>query len=124
ELLQEAAMPVISKDVDEVRDLVEGNLTPTTYLSEASRLFKVQEATVPAGIRKYRLGERNAKPEQVPVIGYLPHGRGFRAVAERALDMYCAHWNDRQQLQGEPLKLEWSNHPESVNKISFNVILR
>lgn len=124
ELLQEAAMPVISEEVDEVRELVEGNLTPTTYLSQATQLFRVQEATIPAGIRKYRLGERNAKQASAPVIGYLPHRRGFRAIDERALDAYCKHWNDRQELQGEPLKLEWSNHPEDVNKISFNVILR
>ena len=125
ELLSEsAAMPIISEEADEVRDLVEGNLTPTTFISEANRLFRVQESTIPAGIRKHRLGERNAKVETIPVIGRLPHGRGFRAIDERALDAYCKHWNDRQQLQGEPLKLEWSNHPEDINKISFNVILR
>ena len=124
ELLQESAMPVISMDVDPVRELVEGNLTPSTYLDEASQLFKVQEATVPPGIRKHRLGERNARSSTVPVIGRLPHGEGFRAIDERALDLYCSHWNDRQQLQGEPLKLEWSNHPDDVNKVSFSVILR
>lgn len=124
ELLQEAAMPVISEDVDEVRELLEGNLTPTTYLSQASQLFRIQEATIPAGIRKHRLGERNARQASAPVIGYLPHRGAFRAVDERALDQYCKHWNDRQELQGEPLKLEWSNHPEAINKISFNVVLR
>ena len=123
-LSESVAMPVISLDVDPVRELVEGNLTPSTYLDEANMLFKVQEATVPPGIRKHRLGERNARSSTVPVIGRLPHTEGFRAVDERALDMYCSHWNDRQQLQGEPLKLEWSNHPDDVNKVSFSVILR
>lgn len=123
-LSESAAMPVISLDVDLVRELVEGNLTPSTYIDEANMLFKVQEATVPPGIRKHRLGERNARSSTVPVIARLPHNEGFRAVDERALDMYCKHWNDRQQLQGEPLKLEWSNHPDQVGKVSFNVILR
>lgn len=125
ELLTEtAAMPVISEETDPVRELVEGNLTPSTFIDEATRLFRVQSSTVPAGIRKHRLGERNARQEQVPVVGYLPHGRDFRAIDERALDAFCKHWNDRQQLQGEPLKLEWSNHPDQVGKVSFHVILR
>jgi hypothetical protein len=125
ELLSEtAAMPVISDDVDSVRALVEGNLSSSTYIDRANTLFCVQHATIPAGIRKYRLGERNARAEMVPTVGKLPLGHGFRAIDERALDLYCKHWNDRQQLQGEPLKLEWSNHPDNANKISFNVILR
>jgi hypothetical protein len=124
ELLQESAMPIIDTDVDPVRELVEGNLTPTTFLSKANRLFQVKEATVPPGIRKHRLGERSSKQETIPVVGRLPHAQGFRGVDERALDMYCRHWNDRQQLRGEPLKLEWSNHPDEIGKVSFNVILR
>lgn len=125
ELLTEtAAMPVISEETDPVRELVEGNLTPSTFIDEANRLFRVQESMLPAGIRKHRLGERSARVTHVPVIARLPHGQSFRAIDERALDLYCKHWNDRQQLQGEPLKLEWSNHPGEVGKVSFNVILR
>lgn len=124
ELLSEAAMPIISEESDPVRDLLEGNLTPQGYIDEASRLFRVQEATMPAAHRKYRLGERNARSTSVPVIGRLPHRNGFRALDERALDAYCKNWNERQQLQGEPLRLEWSTHPDEVGKISFNVVLR
>ncbi len=123
-LLQESAMPVISTDVDPVRELVEGNLTPSTYIDEANMLFKVKESTLPSGIRKHRLGERNARSTTVPCVARLPHNEGFRAIDERALDVYCRHWNDRQELQGEPLKLEWSNHPDLIGKVSFNVILR
>lgn len=125
ELLSEtAAMPVISEETDPVRELVEGNLTPVTFIDKANRLFRVQESMLPAGIRKHRLGEHSAQVTRVPVVARLPHGRGFRAIDERALDLYCKHWNERQQLRGEPLKLEWSNHPGEGGKISFNVILR
>lgn len=124
ELLSEAAMPVISIDDDPVRDLVEGKLSPATFIDEANALFRVQESTVPPGIRKHRLGERNARWSTVPVIGRLPHNNGFRAIDERALDMYCEAWNSRQQLQGEPMRLEWSTHPDQVGKVSFNVVLR
>ena len=123
ELLQESAMPLIGLDVDPVRELLEGNLTPSTYIDEANQLFRVQESTIPATIRKHRLGERYTETK-MPVIGRLPHGQSFRAIDERALDVYCKNWNDRQQLHGEPLKLEWSTHPEQVGKISFNVTLR
>lgn len=124
ELLQESAMPIINLDVDPVRKLVEGNLTPSTYLDEAKSLFRVQEASVPPGIRKHCLGERNAHSSTFPVVGYLPHGGSFRAIDERAMDLYCRYWNDRQEMQGEPLKLGWSNHPDQVDKVSFSVILR
>lgn len=125
ETLSEAvAMPLINLDADPVRELFEGGLSPSTYISEANSLFRIQEATVPKGIRKHRLGENNAQAMTMPVIGYLPHRNGFRSIDERVLDAYCKHWSDRQALQGEPLKLEWSNHPDDVNKISFNATLR
>jgi|SRR6478736_569401 len=125
ETLSEAvAMPLISLEIDPIRELLEGGLSPSTYISQANSLFRIREAIVPKGIRKHRLGESNAQSSMMPVIGYLPHRSGFRALDERALDTYCKHWSERQALQGEPLRLEWSNHPDDVNKISFNAILR
>lgn len=124
ELMSEAVMPIIEDVVDPVRDLVEGTLTPATFVEEANKLFKVREATLPPGIRKHRLGESDRHTQTIPVVGYLPHGAGFRELDERALDMYCEAWNGRQALQGEPLRLEWSTHPDQVGKVSFNVVLR
>ncbi len=123
-LMSEAAMPIISEETDPVRDLVESNLTPSGFIDEAHKLFRIREATMPASHRKYRLGESGAQSTLVPVIGRLPHREGFRAIDERALDTYCKHWNDRQQLNGEPLRLEWSTHPDEVGKVSFSAILR
>ncbi len=123
-LSETIAMPLISLETDPVRELHEGNLTPSTYISQVNSLFRIREAIVPKGIRKHRLGENNAQSSTMPVIGYLPHRNGFRALDERVLDTYCKHWSDRQALQGEPLRLEWSNHPDAANKISFNAILR
>jgi hypothetical protein len=124
ELIRESTIPTLNFDVDPVLELVEGNLTPATYLDEAKVLFRIQESTIPPGIRKHRLGERNARWTSAPVIGKLPHGGSFRSIDEKALDMYCEAWNGRQMHEGEPLRLEWSTHPGEVGKVSFNVTLR
>ena len=109
---------------DPMYDLVESNLTGEQFIETAKRLFKIQEGMLPLGIRKYRLGEGSARQTAVPVIGMLPHKFGFRAVDERALDIFCEHWTKRQQIAGEPLRLEWTNHPTDANKIGFTCILK
>lgn len=124
ELLAEGVIPDMNEETDPVYELVEGNLTGEQFLSAASKLFKIQEGMLPLGIRKYRLGEGNARQTVIPVIGVLPHRQGFRAVDERALDMFCEHWTKRQQLNGEPLRLEWTNHPTDMNKIGFTCVLK
>ena len=124
EMLKEGMLPDIVEEVDPVLELVHSNLTSEQYVEQASRLFRVQESMLPLGIRKYRLGEGNARQTKVPCIGMLPHGGGFSATDERALDMFCSHWTARQAIAGEPLKLEWTNHPSDMNKIGFTVLLK
>jgi hypothetical protein len=124
ELLVEQTLPVLDETVDEVSDLLASNATSSEYIDRANKIFTVRESTLPAAIKKHRLGEENNRLEQVPMVGRLPHARGFRAIDERALDLYCKYWNDRQMLRGEPLKLEWSCHPDEVGKVSFSTILR
>lgn len=114
----------LEEDRDTVAELLESGLTPSEYLSQANSLFNIKESTLPPGIRKYKLAEGQATSMRVPCVGRLPGGTGFRSVDERALDAYCRHWTDRQALQGEPLRLEWSTHPDEVGKFSFNVVLR
>lgn len=109
---------------DSVEKLVESNLTPEQYLQSISNLFCVQESMLPIGIRKYRLGEGNARQVLVPCVGTLPHAKGLRSIDECALDTFCEYWSRKQALAGEPLRLEWSNHPEDVNKISFSCSLK
>jgi hypothetical protein len=124
EELEESVMPSIEFDVDQVRGLVEGNLTPATFIDSANELFDIRESSIPSAIRKYCLSEHTVKNGKVPVIGQLPHNGEFRSIDERALDMYCEAWNAHQSLVGEPLRIEWSTHPERIGKISFNVSLR
>jgi hypothetical protein len=122
--LQEGALPDLSEDADPVLDLLQGGLTSEQYCEQANKLFRIQESMLPLGIRKYRLGEGNAKQTLVPCIGMLPHKFGFRSIDERALDSFCEHWTKRQQMMGEPLRLEWTNHPSDVNKIGFTCVLK
>jgi hypothetical protein len=124
ENLAEGVLPDLSEDVDPVRDMVEGRLTGEQFIEQASKVFKVQQSMLPLGIRKYRLGEGSARQTLVPCIGMLPHQHGFRAIDERALDAFCEHWSKRQQMAGEPLRLEWTTHPTDVNKIGFTCILK
>jgi len=123
ELLVESSLPDFVEESDPVRELVESALTPQGYIDEANKLFGIKESTLPAAIKKYRpnVAQRMAT---VPVIGKLPHDRGFRAIDERALDLYTKHWNDRQAVKGEPLKIDWNCHPDAVGKIGFQTILK
>lgn len=124
EMMSEAAMPIISEEIDPVQALFESNASPQDYVTTANVLFKVQEADIPSAIKKHRLGEQNNRSEKIPVIAYLPHNAGFRSIDERALDRYCESWNTRQSHRGEPLVLEWSGHPGAIGKVSFNVTLK
>jgi hypothetical protein len=110
---------------DPVEELMEAGLSPSEYIAEANKMFQVRESMLPQAIKKFRIGEHAlVKSQTVPVKAKLTHGSSPRALDERALDLYCKHWNDHQALSGEPIKLEWSVHPESPNIISFNAILR
>jgi hypothetical protein len=122
--LNEGLLPEYVEEVDPVQTLVEAGLTNEQFVEEASKLFKIQQSLLPLGIRKHRLGEGNARQMLVPCIGTLPAKGGFRAVDERALDMFCEAWSKRQAIQGEPLRLEWVNHPTDINKVGFTCILK
>ena len=124
EMIEEGALPDLVEAVDPVQELVHAGLTAEGYVSAAQKLFKVEESMLPMGIRKYRLGEGNARQTMVPCVGTLPHGGGFRAVDERALDVFCESWSRRQQRAGEPLRLQWSTHPSEVGRISFSCSLQ
>jgi len=124
ELIEEGRMPEFKEAVDEVWSLVEGGLTRDQYLEKATRVFQIQESLMPLGIRKYRLGEGNAKQTFVPCVGWLPHHGSFRPVDERALDVFCENWNRRQAQAGEPMRLDWTVHPSDQGKVGFTCILK
>ena len=122
--LCEGMMPEVVDEIDPVTELVLGAFTGEQYVSHAMKLFRVQEATLPMAIRKWRMAEGSARQTMVPCIGMLPHKDGFRSIDERALDMFCEAWTHQQALVGEPFRLEWVGHPSDVNKIGFTCILK
>ena len=124
EMLEEGVLPQVIPDADPVREFVEAGLSDEALLERGTKLFRVQEAMLPAGLRKYRLGEGRSNIVRVPAIGYLPNDTGFRAIDEQAMDMFCQAWTRRQAMVGEPLKLEWLGHPENRSKVSFTCILK
>ena len=123
EKLDETMLPELNEVDDPVRKLVESRLTAEQYIDQAKTLFRIQEGQLPAAIRKYRIGEGNTRVTPMPVIGWLPHGGTFRAIDERALDIFCEHWTKRQAAAGEPIKLQWATHPVDISKVGFRVSL-
>ena len=123
EALQESVLPELNEVDDPVHGLVSAGLTNEQFIEQAMGVFRIQEASLPTAIRKYRLGEGNKRVTQVPIVGWLPHGGSFRAVDERALDRFCECWNRRQALAGEPIKLQWVTHPSDMSKVGFSASL-
>jgi hypothetical protein len=124
ETLDETLLPELNDVGDPVRMLVAGGLTNEEYVTQATKLFRVQQSTLPRGVRKYRLGEGHGRIVTVPCIGYLPSGKAFRAIDERAMDMFCEAWTKRQQIEGEPIRLEWVQHPGDQSKVCFTCVLK
>jgi hypothetical protein len=122
--LERAVMPIVEEDaVDPVRDLLESNYSTAQYVDVAEKTFSVKKSTIPAGIKKYRLGEGHSCDTTVPVKGKIPGGLMTSSV-EQALDRYVDSWNKRQALAGEPYKLSWGPHGSSNDMISFDLALK
>ena len=116
-------LPEFREESDPMRDLAESGLSGTAFLSQAKKLLKVQESTVPAALKKHVLGE-GSRTRLIPVKARLPHTKGIRPVDEKTLDMFVEAWNAAQVTEGEPYKLYWNVDPCDVNSIGFNLILR
>jgi len=123
-LRERAELPPLDEEVDPVHELLESRVGHEEYVARAREVFRIQDAIMPLAMRKYRLGEGNARQVLVPTVGRLPHGAGFRAVDERALDAFCEAWSARQAMVGEPLRIEWTNHPADASKVGFTCVLR
>lgn len=116
-------MPVIEETKDPVKDLLESNFGTSAYVTEAEALFSIRKSYLPAGIKKYRLGEGRTDEVKVPVLGEVP-GKSIGPSEERALDRYVDNWNQVQSRSGEPYRLSWSPHPSGINLVGFNLELK
>ena len=108
---------------DDVQKLVESRSMGSDYIQKFETLLQIRHSKIPAAIRMYCLEEGTSQSTKVPVLGQLPHNNQIRPIDEKALDTYCESWTKKQKLNGEPLKLEWSIHPEKLGKVSFHVSL-
>lgn len=123
--LDEAVMPVLEENVvDPITDLVESFMSSQAYVEKAETLFGIKKSSVPASIKKHRLGESNAKETAIPILGRLPAGQTFSPKVETALDRYVDSWNSQQKSNGEPYRLSWSPHPAAINMVGFNLELK
>lgn len=117
-----SVMPIIEDITDPVADLVESNYSTAEYVDAAEKLFNVRKSTVPAGIKKYRIGEGTHKETSIPVKGRIPGGK-ISAIVETALDRYVDSWNKRQAIAGEPYHISWGPGA-TADAVSFNIILK
>jgi hypothetical protein len=121
--LEEATMPIIEERNDPVLNLLESNFSSAQYVEEAEKLFVIRKSGVPAGIKKYRIGEGSHVETLIPVNGRIPGG-SMNPNVEHALDRYVDSWNKRQALSGEPYRLSWGPHGSSFGMIGFNLELK
>lgn len=121
--LEEAVMPIVEEKDDPVLNLLESNYSSVQYVEEAEKLFAIRKSGVPAGIKKYRIGEGSHVETLIPVNGRIPGGSMSPSV-EHALDRYVDSWNKRQVLSGEPYRLSWGPHGSAVDMIGFNLQLK
>lgn len=117
-------LPEYVEPIDLVKELLETNVSSSAFVSRMNSLFNVKESIVPGALRKHIVGEGRSVESNVPVSCRTPHGKAPRALDERALDAYCRAWNAQQSVRGEPFVIEWSNHPDSADKICFSVVLK
>lgn len=122
--MDESVMPIFDEvRNDPVADLLESNFSSAQYIDEAEKLFFVRKSTVPAGIKKYRIGEGTHIETLVPVNGKIPGG-SITPTVEQALDRYVDSWNKRQALSGEPYRLSWGPHASGIDMVGFNLQLK
>lgn len=122
--LDESVFPVIEESSNPVTDLLTSSLSSSAFVEAAEKVFSVRKSNVPAGIKKYHIGEGANRTTAVPVLGRLPVGLSLDASTERALDVYVESWNKQQAMSGEPYVLSWTPHPASHDAIGFNVTLK
>jgi len=122
--LDESFMPVIEESNDPIKSLLESNLSPSDYVKKAEEVFTIRKSTVPAGIKKFRIGENRLIDTMIPVKGQMPDGKCINSIAERALETYVKHWNGQQSLRGEPYTLTWNHNPMGMDIVGFNVTLK
>lgn len=120
--LDDAVLPIIEDRNDPVADLVESSFSTSQYIEEAEKIFNIRKASVPAGIKKYRLGEGSHKEALIPVNAKVPGGK-MTVTVENALDRYVDSWNKRQALEGEPYHLSWGPGA-ALDSVSFNLTLK
>lgn len=120
--LDDPVLPILEEKSDPVIDLLESNFSSAQYVSEAEKIFSIRKSTVPAGIKKYRLGEGSHKETLIPVNAKIPGG-SMSVVVENALDRYVDSWNKRQALEGEPYRLSWGLGA-ALDSVSFNLTLK
>ena len=116
-------LPVFVEAVNPVKDLLQTTLSPTEYVKQAMTVFNIRESIMPASLRKYRISEGHNGVIMIPCNGSSPSSR-VSVLDERALDKFVKNWNSIQEMAGEPICIDWTHNPTSLNGISFNVELK
>lgn len=121
--LDDEMLPVVEEIEDPLAKLIEVDHSSAQYVKIAEQIFDIKKSVVPAGIKKYRIGEGHKVETHIPVKGKVPGGRITSSV-EKVLDNYVGHWNNQQSLKGEPYRMNWFPNPTDAGFVGFHVELK
>ena len=122
--LDAGVIPIVEEDSrDPLGELLETDCSSSEFVARAEALFEVRKSIVPAGFKKYRIGEGHNFETQIPVKGKIPGGR-VTSTVEKALDGYVTHWNKFQAVRGEPFRLSWAPNPMDAGSVAFHLELK
>jgi hypothetical protein len=109
--------------IDPVRNLNEEQISNSLFIKKAIELFEVKHAALPPLVRKFAVSE-GIRAQSVPTKARVPHTGCINENDEKALDRFCEAWNEQQEINGDPLKLSWHQHPEALEAVSFEVVMK
>jgi hypothetical protein len=108
---------------DPIEDMMNENLSPQLFIDRCNLIFEIRYAEIPSSIMKFKI-EEGLNVKKIPVSCTLPHKGAPRRIDEVALDAYTKRWNEKQKMNGEPFKISWAPHPDSIDKITFKMELK
>jgi len=115
-------MPILSEQVDSVRQIVTTRYSNSEYMQKFERLFKVKHCVSPSP--SYKSIREGATKINHPSSAVIPGGV-YRNVDEKAVDRYVSAWNSKESMNGNThYRLSWSPDGEVVNMVNFHLELK
>ncbi len=120
EKLRESTMNREFEIEDQLNEILTTRSSAGAFVSRINEVFLIKESELPATFKKYT---HNRAYTKIPMKATIPGGN-LTPLVERVLDQYVSKWNTTQEMQGEPIKINWNVDQFDTSKVCFNAILR